>query len=115
MILPVLLATLALPQTATPPDPLTETTVTIEATGPTPKFVSGYLFVTFWVTGRTDDGQTARHYVLYMGQPLLPVGARCTFHSEPAQIDMVGGEESNFREPHPAVVRYECGDIRFSS
>lgn len=117
MIVPALLAVLALPQAVAPPPPSTETTVTIEARGPTPPFGSGLLFVTFWVNGRNDDGQTARHYVLYMGeaQPLPPVGARCTFHSEPAQIDFVGGETSDFREPHPAVVRYECGDIRFSA
>lgn len=98
-----------------PPPPSLEAILTVEATGPAPEFASGYLFVTFWVTGRTDDGQQARHYVLYMGQPLIPVGARCRLRSELAQIDVVAGEDSSFREPRPAVVSYECGDIRFSS
>ena len=98
-----------------PPPPSMEAILTVEATGPVPQFASGYLFVTFWVSGRTEDGQQAKHYVLYMGQPLIPVGARCRLRSEPAQIDIVAGEDSSFREPRPAVVSYECGDISFSS
>ena len=114
MIMAALLAALALPQEPATPEPA-ETTLTIEAVGPQPEFDSGYLLVTFWVTGRTESGQESRHYVVYMGQPLIPVGARCTLRSGLTQIDYVAGETSNFREPQPAVISYDCGDIHFSA
>ena len=114
MIAAALLASLALPQAPVTPPPV-ETRLTVEAVGPRPEFASGYLLVTFRVTGRTDDGQEAKHYVLYMGQPLLEPGARCTFRSTLNQIDHVAGERSVFRSPIPTVVSYDCGDIHFSA
>jgi hypothetical protein len=114
MIVAALLAALALPQEPAAAAPV-ETTLTIEAVGPEPEFTSGYLFVTFWVAGQTDDGRQTKHYVLYMGQNLPRVGARCVFKSTPNQIDYVEGEQVAFREPRPAVTAYECGDVRFSS
>ena len=114
MIVAALLAAVALAQDSATSEPA-ETTLTIEAVGPQPEFASGYLFVTFWVTGRTESGRESKHHVLYMGQPLIPVGARCTLRSGLAQIDYVAGETSNFREPQPAVISYDCGDIHFSA
>lgn len=114
MIVAALLAALALPQESATPEPA-ETTLTIEAVGPQPEFASGYLFVTFWVSGRNEDGREAKHYVLYMGQPLLEVGARCIFKSTPNQIDYVAGERTDFREPIAVVTAYDCGDIHFAS
>ena len=114
MIIAALLATLALPQEPVVPAPV-ETTLTIEAVGPTPQIDSGYLFVTFWVTGRTDEGRQTKQYVLYAGQPLPSVGARCVFTSTRNQIDHVAGEQAAFREPVPAVTAYDCDGVRFSS
>ncbi|WP_420478181.1 hypothetical protein [Brevundimonas sp. FT23028] len=112
MIIAALLASLVLPQEPAAPPPV-ETTLTIEVVGPSPEFGSGYLFVTFWATGRADDGQLTKHYVLYMGQPLPSVGARCVFRSTQNQIDYVEGEQTAFREPRPAVTSYDCGNRRF--
>lgn len=114
MIIAAVLASLALPQEPVAPPPV-ETTLIIEGVGPEPQFASGYLFVTFWVTGRTDDGRQTKHYVLYAGQSLPEVGARCVFRSTPNQIDYVEGEQAAFREPQPAVTAYDCGDLRFRS
>ncbi|WP_439472723.1 hypothetical protein [Brevundimonas sp.] len=114
MIVATLLAALALPQEPPAASPV-ETTLTIEAVGPKPEFDSGYLFVTFWATGRTDDGRVAKHYVLYMGQSLPEIGARCTFRSTLDQIDYVAGDQAAFREPVPAVTAYDCDGVRFSN
>lgn len=114
MIVAALLAALAVPQEPVAPPP-GETTVTIQAVGPKPEFASGYLFVTFWVTGRADDGRETKHYVLYVGQSLPEVGARCTFRSTLNQIDYVAGEQAAVREPVPAVTAYDCDGVRFSS
>jgi hypothetical protein len=114
MIIAALLASLALPQEPAAPAPV-ETTLTIEAVGPRPEMDSGTLFVTFWVTGRADDGRQTKHYVLYAGQSLPEIGARCVFRSTPNQIDYVEGEQAAFREPQPAVTAYDCGDLRFRS